>query len=184
MLLDRAGWERFRQRQREARQAGRYIGMGFAQRSERHRARTVRNGIGARQRHGARIRLHRCIGDGTGAGDGSGPDLRERTRASAGGYHGRCRRFLLWFPRAWVVSPAGRPSWREASVLQAAREVAEKAKNLAGMLMQLAAPELELEGGFVRATGRSGARDCAERIGTIAARWTGLWFSARLLSRT
>ncbi len=150
MLLDRAGWERFRQRQREARQAGRYIGMGFA------------NGLKGTGRGPFEMALVRVSGTGrvsvsTGA-SAMGQGLATALAQICASELGLQPEDITVVAGDSSVVPAGLGGFASrqtvmagSSVLQAAREVAEKAKNLAGMLMQLAAPELELEGGFVRA---------------------------------
>ena len=150
MALDRAGWQQFGRRQTEARQAGRYIGMGFA------------HGLKGTGRGPFEMALVRVSGTGrvsvsTGAsamGQGLATALAQICASELGL---RPEEITVVAGDSSVV-PAGLGGFASrqtvmagSSVLLAAREVAEKAKNLAGMLMQLPATDLEVQEGCVRA---------------------------------
>lgn len=149
-LLDRAGWHQFRLRQREARERGRYIGMGFA------------HGLKGTGRGPFEMALVRVSGTGrvsilTGAsamGQGFATAMAQIC-ASELGLNPEDVTVVAGDSAAVPAGLGGFASRQTvmagSSVLQAAREVAQKAKDLVGMLMQLPASELELQDGCVRA---------------------------------
>jgi carbon-monoxide dehydrogenase large subunit len=158
-LLDHAGWSEFRRRQKDARKAGRYIGIGFA------------NGLKGTGRGPFEMALVRVSGTGrvsvsTGAsamGQGLATALAQICAAELGL---RPDEITVVAGDSAVV-PAGLGGFASrqtvmagSSVLQAAREVANKSKELAGMLMQLPPADLELRNGSVRAKA-----DAARAIG-------------------
>ncbi|HEX5281877.1 MAG TPA: xanthine dehydrogenase family protein molybdopterin-binding subunit [Micropepsaceae bacterium] len=149
-LLKRAGWHEFRLRQREARERGRYIGMGFA------------HGLKGTGRGPFEMALVRVSGNGrvsilTGA-SAMGQGFATAMAQICAGELGLKPEDVTVVAGDSAVVPAGLGGFASrqtvmagSSVLQAAREVAQKSKDLAGMLMQLPASELELQDGSVRA---------------------------------
>lgn len=149
-LLDRAGWAQFRQRQRGGREAGRHIGMGFA------------HGLKGTGRGPFEMALVRVSGTGrvsisTGAA-AIGQGLATALAQICAGEFGIDPEDITVVAGDSAAVPAGLGAFASRqtvmagnSVLQAAREVAEKAKSLAGMLMQLGPADLELHAGEVRA---------------------------------
>ena len=148
-ILERAGWVDFPARQRAAREKGRYLGIGFA------------HGIKGTGRGPFEMGLVRVSGAGrvsvlTGAsamGQGLATALAQICAAELGV---RPEEVGVVAGDSSVV-PAGLGGFASRqlvtagnSVMLAAREVATKAKALAGMLMQAAPEDLELSEGFVR----------------------------------
>ena len=150
ILLDRAGWDEFRARQRKTREAGRFIGMGFA------------NGLKGTGRGPFEMALVRVSGTGrvsvlTGA-SAMGQGLATAMAQICAEEFGLVPEDITVVAGDSAVVPAGLGGFASrqtvmagSAVLQASREVVEKAKNLAGMLMQLPAAALELRNGSVRA---------------------------------
>jgi len=148
-VLKRAGWDDFARRQREAGRGGRYIGIGLA------------HGLKGTGRGPFEMGLVRVSGGGrvsvlTGAsamGQGLATALAQIAAAELGV---RPEEVGVVAGDSSVV-PAGLGGFASRqtvtagnSVMLAAREVARKAKALAGMLMQIAPDDLELAGGAVR----------------------------------
>jgi carbon-monoxide dehydrogenase large subunit len=148
MLLDRAGWDQFRTRQRQARESGRFIGMGFA------------HGLKGTGRGPFEMALVRVSGTGrvsvlTGA-SAMGQGLATALAQICANEFGVAPEDITVVAGDSAVVPAGLGGFASrqtvmagSATLQASREVAEKAKNLAGMLMQLPASALELRNGAV-----------------------------------
>jgi carbon-monoxide dehydrogenase large subunit len=148
-VLSHAEWEDFPRRQREARKRGRYIGIGLA------------HGLKGTGRGPFEMGLVRVAGTGrvsvlTGAsamGQGLATALAQVCAAELGirpdevgvvaGDSSAVPMGLGGFASRQTVTAGN-------SVRLAAREVATKAKALAGMLMQAAPDELELADGLVR----------------------------------
>ena len=150
-ILKRAEWRDFPRRQQQARKAGRYVGIGLA------------HGLKGTGRGPFEMALVRVSSTGrvsvlTGAaaiGQGLATALAQICAAELGvrpqdievvaGDSGAVPVGLGAFASRQMVT-AG------SSTLLAARDVAAKAKNLAGMLLQAAPGDLELRDGFVRMT--------------------------------
>jgi len=161
-LLASAGWDGFARRQKEARAEGRYIGIGLA------------NGLKGTGRGPFESALVRVSGTGkisvmTGAaamGQGLATAMAQICAAEMGVPPGDIR--VVSGDTATVPVGLGGFASRQtvmagSSVLLAARAVADKAKKLAGMLLQLGPDELELKDGKVRAkTAPDRAIDLAE----------------------
>ena len=149
-LLAKVGWDSFARRQIEARAQGRYIGMGMG------------NGLKGTGRGPYELGLVRISGTGqvsvlTGAaalGQGVATILAQICAAELG-MHPRDITVVTGDTAAVPVGLGAFASRQTvtagSSVFLAAREVAAKAKTLAGMLMQLAPDDLELKNGEVRA---------------------------------
>jgi aerobic carbon-monoxide dehydrogenase large subunit len=148
-ILDRAGWQDFPRRQREARTAGRHIGIGLA------------HGLKGTGRGPFEMALVKVSGTGrvsvlTGAsamGQGLATALAQICAAELGLHPGQ----ISVVAGDSSVVPAGLGGFASRqtvtagnSVMLAARAVAAKAKNLAGMLMQAAPGDLEAADGAVR----------------------------------
>ncbi len=149
-LLKKAGWDSFPRRQEAARQTGRYIGIGLA------------HGLKGTGRGPFESAIVRVSGTGvvsvvTGAAAiGQGLDTAlAQICAEQLGMHPKDIR-VIHGDTASVPWGLGAFASRQtvtagSSVHLAARAVAEKAKKLGGMLMQLAPEDLEVAGGMVRA---------------------------------
>jgi carbon-monoxide dehydrogenase large subunit len=148
-LLATSGWDSFPRRQKEARAHGRYIGIGLA------------NGLKGTGRGPFESAVVRVSGTGrisvlTGAaamGQGLATAMAQIC-ASELGIHASEISVVSGDTAVVPVGLGGFASRQTvmagSSVLLAARAVAEKAKKLAGMLMQTAPDDLELKDGMVR----------------------------------
>jgi carbon-monoxide dehydrogenase large subunit len=147
--LDRAGWKDFGRRQREARERGRYIGIGLA------------HGLKGTGRGPFEMALVRVSGTGrvsvlTGAsamGQGLATALAQICASELGVDPAEVS--VVAGDSSVVPVGLGGFASRQTvtagnSTLLAAREVARKAKALAGMLLQMPPDDLELAGGVVR----------------------------------
>jgi len=148
-LLTKAGWDSFSRRQKEAREQGRYIGIGVA------------NGLKGTGRGPFESAVVRVSGTGsisvmTGAaaiGQGVATALAQICASELGVHPGKIH--VVTGDTATVPVGLGAFASRQtvtagSSVLLAARALADKAKKLAGMLMQTAPDDLELAEGLVR----------------------------------
>jgi carbon-monoxide dehydrogenase large subunit len=163
-VLDQAGWEDFPRRQQEARRAGRYIGLGLA------------HGLKGTGRGPFEMGLVRVAGTGrasvlTGA-SAMGQGLATALAQICAVELGVAPQDVSVVAGDSSVVPVGLGGFASRqtvtagnSVRLAAREVAEKAKMLAGMLMQARPDELELAGGTVRV---KATPDRAISLGEIA----------------
>lgn len=147
-LLDRAGWRGFPRRQREARETGRYLGMGFAHGLK---------GTGRGPFEMARVRVSGAgrVSVATGA-SAMGQGLATALAQICASELGLRPEDVTVIAGDSAAVPAGLGGFASRqtvmagnSVLQAAREVAQKARGLAGMLMQLPPDDLELRDGFI-----------------------------------
>jgi aerobic carbon-monoxide dehydrogenase large subunit len=154
-LLTSIAWDDFPRRQQEARGKGHYIGMGFA------------HGLKGTGRGPFETALVRVTGTGvisvlTGAaaiGQGLVTALSQICASELGVAPATVR--VVSGDTAVVPVGLGAFASRQtvmagSSVLLAARAVADKAKRLAGMLLQMPAEELELADGEVRVKGDAG----------------------------
>jgi carbon-monoxide dehydrogenase large subunit len=163
-VMNRAGWDDFPQRQQEARLSGRYLGIGLA------------HGLKGTGRGPFEMGLVRVSGTGrvsvlTGAsamGQGLATALAQICAAELG----VAPEDISVVAGDSSVVPVGLGGFASRqtvtagnSVRLAARDVAEKAKTLAGMLMQASPAELELAGGSVRV---KASPDRAISLGEIA----------------
>jgi carbon-monoxide dehydrogenase large subunit len=150
-ILARAGWEDFPRRQRKARSGGRYIGIGLAHGLK---------GTGRGPFEMARVRISGTgqISVLTGAsamGQGLVTALAQICAGEFGVAPGAVR-VVAGDSAAVPVGLGGFASRQTVtagnSVMLAAREVAAKARTLAGMLLQASPDALELADGVVRMT--------------------------------
>jgi carbon-monoxide dehydrogenase large subunit len=163
-VMQRAEWENFPRRQQEARQDGRYIGIGLA------------HGLKGTGRGPFEMGLVRVSGTGrvsvlTGA-SAMGQGLATALAQIAAAELGVKPQDVSVIAGDSSVVPVGLGGFASRqtvtagnSVMLAAREVARKAKALAGMLMQAAPGDLELVDGAVRI---KAAPDRAILLGEVA----------------
>ena len=163
-VMQRAAWEDFPRRQQEARQNGRYIGIGLA------------HGLKGTGRGPFEMGLVRVSGTGrvsvlTGA-SAMGQGLATALAQIAAAELGVKPQDVSVVAGDSSVVPVGLGGFASRqtvtagnSVMLAAREVARKAKAFAGMLMQAAPDDLELVDGAVRI---KAAPDRAISLGEVA----------------
>jgi carbon-monoxide dehydrogenase large subunit len=152
MVLQAAGWEDFRERQRAARAEGRYIGIGLAHGIKGTGRGPFESGI-VRVSNTGRVTVY------TGAA-AIGQGLQTALAQVAGGELGLRADEITVVPgdTSGVALGLGAFASRQTvtagnSVLLAARAVAEKAKKLASHLLEAAEHDLELKDGAVRVVG-------------------------------
>ena len=160
-LLQAAGWEGFAKRQKEARERGRYLGIGFAQ---------ALKGTGRGPFESGTVRVNGTgkVSVFTGAaamGQGLATALAQICAAELG----VTPKLVTVVSGDTATVPVGLGGFASrqlvtagSSVHLAARAVATKAKSLAGMLLQTSADNLELIDGAVRVKGSDHAITLAE----------------------
>jgi aerobic carbon-monoxide dehydrogenase large subunit len=160
-ILALSGWDDFPARQRAARANGRYLGIGLAHGLK---------GTGRGPFESGRVRVSgtgkvSVITGAAAMGQGLATVLAQIAAAELG-VHPREIDVVSGDTAAIPVGLGGFASRQTvtagSSVMLAAREVADKAKRLAGMFLQAPPEELELVGGTVRVKGSDRAMTLAE----------------------